>query len=501
MTELENIISKGEEDPKQGLTLLSHDIFASLNGIFASLSLVDPNDVSENANKHIKRARTSALMLREVLELALNIENTASKLENSDEPVNVQDELDLLSNIWRVQLNEVGERFTIIAPQTAIMLKSFDRVSFHRILNNIISNSWKHSEKTSITITVKLIENQKVEIRISDEGKGLSQSALDNLFQFRGKPQDSTTPGSGLGLYIVKNLVQNMGGTITIVNAPSGGAEACLILPALNGEYVHDVDSSNLPDLSHLNILLAEDNVTNQLVVTKMLESMGARFSVASDGIEALELVDKNDFDIVLLDIEMPRKSGLEVLHEIRARNDAKANMPLIAFTAYVMSEHKDRIYQAGANGVIAKPIEGINKLGRSILKYVHGDNNVAMDSDSSSINTSTVDGSIGYIAPEIFDSLKQSISEDVMPELLDRMRHDMKDIQTNLIQSEAAADYDSMRMASHTLISLAGAIGAVNLQKTAEDLNVALHKEDSQNRQFLNMLCISGISDVLTVL
>jgi CheY-like chemotaxis protein len=107
--------------------------------------------------------------------------------------------------------------------------------------------------------------------------------------------------------------------------------------------------------------------------VTQTLKSMDARFSVASDGVQALAMFGEDNFDVVLLDIEMPRMSGLEVLREIRSRDDAKTGTPLIALTAYVMQEHREQINTAGADSIIAKPIASIEALGRQILKYAPG--------------------------------------------------------------------------------------------------------------------------------
>ncbi len=123
--------------------------------------------------------------------------------------------------------------------------------------------------------------------------------------------------------------------------------------------------------LSGLRVLLAEDNPTNQLVAAQMLESLGASVVLAADGAEALEIVAREPFDVMLVDIEMPRVSGIEVIRTVRELSGPIAEVPMIALTAYVMREHRAAIDAAGADGVIAKPILSIEQFGADIRRFM----------------------------------------------------------------------------------------------------------------------------------
>jgi len=318
------------------------------------------------------------------------------------------------------------------------------------------------------------------------------------LFQFRGRPEGSPQEGSGLGLYISEMLVTEVGGTITVKNNDGGGAYVTVTFPSASVAIKRPPPHIEaLPDLSHLNILLAEDNVTNQLVVTQKLKSMNAKFQVASDGVETLAMFEQEDFDVVLLDIEMPRKSGLEVLREIRARKDAKSGVPMIALTAYVMQDHREKISAAGADGLIAKPIAGIAALGHQILEYVGGTPEFHGHDALSGI---AVDG-LGHVDRAIYDVIAKTIGADFLEEFLEKVLTDFDTIKKGLILAEAEENHAVWRSHSHILISVAGAIGATNLQHLAQDLNRAASAADKQAAQPLNLQCIKGISRVVAFL
>ncbi len=490
------------DETKRNFALLSHDLRASLAGVLGSLDLIDTTDLSKDAQANLARARASSRMLQELMELAFDMGEDLTYPANSGDPVNVAAELEVIADIWLPQVGRDGTGFSLDIPENLPLLDTTDKVSFHRIINNLIGNAIKFSTRGEVRVSVAYANGETMRIEISDTGPGFSDAAKAGLFQFRSRPEDSDKPGSGMGLYIVSTLVRGMGGAISARNRPGGGAQVTLTFPVRQHHQASRFAGEEpLPDLSHYKILLAEDNITNQLVVTQMLKSMGARFEVASDGVEALEIFEREDFDVVLLDIEMPRKSGLEVLRAIRARTDAKSATPLVALTAYVMREHRDRIEMAGADGIIAKPIEGISALGRSILGFMYGSAPQITPVPEAANTLSGFQGDVGEVDRQVFDTLMQTIGAETREDFLEKVTIDLQDMRTNLIEAEAAGDSQAIRAASHTLISVGGSIGAANLQQCAEALNLAVKADGQINRQSLNMLCIKGISEVLAFL
>ncbi|MBL4874496.1 MAG: response regulator, partial [Rhodobacteraceae bacterium] len=382
----------------EGFALLAHDVRSSMFGLLGSLELIADDGLSADTRERLNRARTSGALLNDLLKLVFG----GGETQKPSTTLNVPDEIALLVQRWYDQAESAGIHIDVNISRSVETLDVIDRTGFHRIFNNLIGNSIKFSKRGDISINA-ISSGKNVVISVTDSGAGFSDSALAMLFQFRGRPDNSVQEGSGLGLYISEMLVTEVGGTISVKNNDDGGACVTVTFPSASAAIKPPPPHIDvLPDLSHLNILLAEDNVTNQLVVTQMLISMGAKFQVASDGVETLAMFEQEEFDVVLLDIEMPRKSGLEVLREIRARKDTKSDVPMIALTAYVMQDHREKIDAAGADGLIEKPIAGIAALGHQILGYVHGAPTDAHKAAGAEVEASTDDP--GYVDRAIYN-------------------------------------------------------------------------------------------------
>jgi CheY-like chemotaxis protein len=221
-------------------------------------------------------------------------------------------------------------------------------------------------------------------------------------------------------------------------------------------------------------VLLAEDNPTNQLVAMQMLESLGATVTLARDGAEALEIAEAQEFDVMLVDIEMPRVDGVEVIRRIRAWSGPRAQLPMIALTAYVMREHRAAIDAAGADGVIAKPILSIEQLGADIARFMSGRAAV-----SAAPGESTAEDARPVIDRSVYDTLAQAIGPSAMAELLEKVDADVRLAQSRLSQALEARDVEEIRSAAHILVSVAGAIGAVRVQQGAKKLDAAADQGD----------------------
>jgi len=171
----------------------------------------------------------------------------------------------------------------------------------------------------------------------------------------------------------------------------------------------------------------------------------------------------------------------------------------MIALTAYVMHEHREKIDAAGADGLISKPIAGIAPLGHQILEYVHG---VSENRENATgTPTATLDENTGYVDRGIYDVLARTIGPDFLGEFLDKVVLDFESINKGLVKAEANADHVEWRNQSHILISVAGAVGATTLQTLAQELNAAAKSVNPQLAKPLNSKCIQGISTVVTFL
>lgn len=221
--------------------------------------------------------------------------------------------------------------------------------------------------------------------------------------------------------------------------------------------------------LSCMKVLLAEDNPTNQLVAMRMLEALGAEVTLAEDGAQALEIAGRAAFDFMLVDIEMPRVSGIDVIRRIRARPAPEGETPIIALTAYVMREHREPILSAGADGIIPKPIVSIEQLGDDILAMV-----ATRRGRGGGAANRVTPPSGAAIDMAVFSRLSESIGTEAMATLLTQASTDLESAGGAVARALPGADLGEVRAASHIVVSVAGVVGATGLQTAAAALNRA---------------------------
>ncbi len=467
--------------------LLSHDIRSALTGILSAGQMLERAGLSGEHAAYLAQINTAARYINDLLSLA-----NAAPLGISVSALSPL--LAQLEALWAVQAARKGLAFSVVKKGVIPSDIRVAEIDFLRIFNNIIGNALKFSHSGALTLRLARGQNGALLIDVLDDGPGFSARALEKLFSLHGRPEGAVAEGSGYGLYIARQLLEKVGGRISAENRPEGGAMVSVVLPEdllIMAEKPAVKPETGLPDLSHLRILLAEDNPTNQMVATQMLKKMDAVVDTAADGVEAMEAFESGDFNLGLIDIEMPRKSGLEVLREMRARSDSKAETTLLALTAYVLPEHKERILAAGADGIIAKPLTDIAAFGNAIL-LVTGE---AESSGTAAPQKANPDADIQM---DVYNGLKEIIGADSMRELLSKVQSDLADVRTGVQEGVAAKDVAPIRASTHILISVAGAFGAVNLQHLAEALNATAKTGDWARIAPEAARCEMGISDVL---
>lgn len=229
--------------------------------------------------------------------------------------------------------------------------------------------------------------------------------------------------------------------------------------------------------LRNKRILLAEDNITNQMVATQMLDALGARVDVANDGAEALEMLEQRRYDIYLIDIEMPRVSGLDVIRHIRNAPPPLCESPVIAVTAYALREHREKIAEAGADGLIPKPLIGIEQFGRDILNFTDrarrraGPGAGSGDSQPRPQPEDEKPLDASPVSMPVFTALAEAIGPEAMADLLLKIDGDLEKAGRDVAEAVAAGDMNAVGAGTHVLISVAGAVGAQNLQRLSQKL------------------------------
>jgi CheY-like chemotaxis protein/anti-sigma regulatory factor (Ser/Thr protein kinase) len=235
-----------------------------------------------------------------------------------------------------------------------------DPVRLRQALFNLVGNAVKFTEAGHVRIRCFAPAGGTLRFEVEDTGVGIPAEAQPRIFQRFDQGDASTTRrfgGSGLGLAITKRLAEMMSGAVGFMSADGVGSTFWLEVAAEPAAAVSAQAETIAPMLEGLRVLVVEDNATNRMIATKLLESLGAAVETAADGYLGVEAAARGGFDLILMDVQMPGIDGLEAAARIRALGGAASATPIVALTANVMSHQKDRYLAAGMDGVVGKPI------------------------------------------------------------------------------------------------------------------------------------------------
>ncbi|MBK5932678.1 histidine kinase/DNA gyrase B/HSP90-like ATPase [Rhodovulum imhoffii] len=456
-------------------SLLGHDIRTAVSDIVGGLSLMDLSDLDDPSRLQGERIRSAAAQLVRLTDEVLAL-YTGEAVQATRVPAYpLRTLLDSVAMRWRANALERGVRFVSRRDADLPAEIGTEQGALERILSNLLGNAIKYSEGGTVYMKTTMGSHETLCFEIRDSGPGFSSGAIARLFEYRGRCPENTKPGDGLGLHIVRDLTDRINARMHVSNHPEGGAQVSIILPRTTWApgLTGPGGGNGLPDLSGWRILVAEDNATNQLMLRQMLETLGAQCEIAADGHAAQEALRRENFDLALIDIEMPRRSGIDVIADLRGRAGRNSDIPVLAVTAFVLSASREEIYTAGADGILPKPILSLEAFGEAIGL-------VLKKRDPQQDLYPNLPSPAAYCALSLDRLL--ALSPDGGHELLRHLQDDFSDTENDLRKGFAARDCGALRARSHVLISLAGAIGAKRMQARAEALNQAAHENDWEN-------------------
>jgi len=475
----------------------SHDIRSAMSDVIGGLRLVDRDRLDAETQLQIDRVQAAGDTLAALVDAALMEAAGDARVARDDGAVMLDALLSALEGRWGGHAHENGAPFRIVrdGPLPDCILVS--QVLLERILGNLIGNALRHAPEQGAYLAVHMRNPAGLTLCVCDCGAGYPQSILDQVREGVGAIPMGQSGGTGLGLRIAAELSGQIGASLTLSNtAPQGGGAAELVVPK---DLLEQVDTQpttvETPGLGGLQILVAEDNLTNQTILRQMLDGMGAETVFVADGAAALEALDRQAFDLALIDIEMPRVSGLDVLKAARARTDAVAQMPIVALTAYVLRDNREAIYEAGADGIIGKPISSAAEFGQAILRYAGR----PMDRPGMQLAPEGENRLSGrHMNAARFDALLSVAGPSGQAELLQRLHEDLNAVLCALDQAIDTGDLSEVRAQTHILTAVAGAVGAERLNRVAEVLNVAAKRKRAGEMPSLYQPCRSGLRDLI---
>lgn len=476
-----------------GMTLLGHDLRAAVSDIIGGLRLIDQEGTDPETRLQLERVRTASETLARLLEEAMSaIFGEDAVVVPQQSNVQLPRFLYDVEMRWSGRASEKGLALDFHRDIDLPQVLTVDRVALDRILSNILSNAIKYTDRGTIRLDVGRWSDGALRFTVTDQGPGFSPEALERLFQYRGRPDGTGKPGHGLGMHITKHLSELLGATISVENAAEGGARVTLELPASVLSNTVRADVPDLPDLSRTKVLVAEDSATNQLLIGQMLASMGAEYEVAADGVQALNWLEREDFDLALIDIEMPRLGGIDVIRTVRANGRLHTRMPIVAITAYVLRANRDAIYAAGADAILAKPLGSIEAFGAAIGNVLR---RAALGPEETGADCCK---EFAEFRRESFDRLLDVAGPDASRELLLRLCTDLRNTERGLVAGLAEGDLAAIRSETHVLIALAGAVGAERLSKLAQTLNAVAHRREGGDLTALGEQCLAQLDRLI---
>ena len=359
------------------LANMSHEIRTPLNGIIGFIDMLYKNEQNTSKLSKLRIIKESSSSLLNIINDILDFSKLESKkivIENI--PLYTAEPFKHTSELFLSRANEKGITITLNIDESVPEKILGDSTRIQQVFSNLLSNAIKFShENTTITVNIKYIQtHSKLYCELIDQGLGIAPDKIDKIFHYFEQADSSVTRtygGTGLGLAISKSLVKHMGGEVGVTSQEDFGSTFYFTLKAseckerIEEEIKIDADTVALEG----EVLIVEDNKTNQMLLSMLLDDLSLKYTIANDGLEAVESFKKKTFDLILMDENMPNMSGIEATNVIRTLDHGK-EIPIIAVTANALKGDKERFIDSGMQDYLSKPIDS-DTLTRILSKYL----------------------------------------------------------------------------------------------------------------------------------
>ncbi|MCW1934569.1 ATP-binding protein [Pararhodobacter zhoushanensis] len=360
------------------LAKMSHEMRTPLNGVLGVAEVLDSLVVDEDQRRMVHVMHESGELLLSIINDLLDMSKIeADLLEIEMTPFIPADLAKRIESVHTLKATEKHIGFDVVVKGEDTSMRLGDPNRILQIMHNVISNAIKFTEEGSVEVEMDCTQPDAITLLVRDTGIGMTDEQKTQVFEEFGQADSSIARrfgGTGLGMPIVRRLVEMMDGTISLESVPDEGTAVMITLPLRRTDTPEPraprASASGGPsaDLQGMRVLAADDNHTNRMILGAMMGQLGISSLLVQDGTEALDAYGREGFDLIILDISMPNLDGVSVLREIRAREAKRAEelgpkapetpLPIVAFTANAMSHQVEGYLAAGFDDCLTKPLQ-----------------------------------------------------------------------------------------------------------------------------------------------
>ena len=463
----QDALERASRDKTTFISTISHELRTPLNGL--SRILLD-TELTAEQEKYLKTIHVSAVTLGNIFNDIIDMDKMERrKVQLDNQPVDFTSFLADLENLSALQAQQKGLRFnlepTLPLPHQVIT----DGTRLRQILWNLISNAVKFTQQGQVTVRVRYDEGDMLHFEVEDSGIGIPQDELDKIFAMYYQVKDShggkPATGTGIGLAVSRRLAKNMGGDITVTSEQGKGSTFTLTIhaPSVAEEVDDAFDEDDMP-LPALNVLLVEDIELNVIVARSVLEKLGNSVDVAMTGKAALEMFKPGEYDLVLLDIQLPDMTGLDISRELTKRYPREDLPPLVALTANVLKD-KQEYLNAGMDDVLSKPLS-VPALTAMIKKFWD-----TQDDEESTVTTEENSKSEALLDIPMLEQYLELVGPKLITDGLAVFERMMPGYVSVLESNLTAQDKKGIVEEGHKIKGAAGSVGLRHLQQLGQQI------------------------------